>query len=68
MSQQWIRYQVRVNNTTGPQKFTPHFARNRDTGVENYDPRNLESAKEYAETLGQGAYVVEVTESVVAQY
>jgi hypothetical protein len=52
----------------GPYKFTPHFAKDRDTGTQNYDAKSLDSSKRYAETLGTGAYVVQITEDVVAQY
>lgn len=68
MPERWIRYQVRVKCTTGPWKFTPHFAKDRNTNAQNYDAKSLDSCKMYAEKLGVGAYVVQITEDVVAQY
>lgn len=68
MPERWIRYQVRMKCLVGPYKFTPHFAKDRDTGTQNYDAKSLDSSKRYAETLGTGAYVVQITEDVVAQY
>lgn len=68
MPSQWIRYQVREHSSDSGKKFIPHFARDRDTGVVHYDPKDLESARVYAMHLGVSSYIVQITESVIEQF
>lgn len=62
----WIRYQVREN--LPQRKFKPHYSMDRETGAHNYDSRDAESAKEYAQSLGIPAYVIQLTEEMICQY
>lgn len=64
----WVRYQVREVCNDGTRKFIPHHATDRDTGINNYNQKDIESARHYARSLGVPAFIVKITEEPIEQF